>query len=781
MVSLPWSLFLSTLIFAPLAFASVETWSITVMEIGVSLAILCHFVLTRYHKQPFYKVPGMLPLLLLLLYMLVQLIPLPPGLVKIIAPAVHQAYAPILELQTDTQWIPLTVNQKASLLEFLRISAYSLFYILTVQLLSKSEALSKTIRIIAWLAAGLAFLAIIQKFTSPQEIYWFRSTPQNATALGPWINRNHYAGFMELVFPLVFALFFHYRPPFSYQQSFRKRLVALFNSPSSNVHFFLWFAVILILSSVFISLSRGGILAIILGFFFFLLLLAHKESNSGKSFKLLLIAAVLLAVTWFGWDPILARFNKTFTEAGMLTDGRMLIFKDCAPFIKDFLFTGSGFGTFIHAFPQYNTMPSTAIYDHAHNDYIELLTDGGLIGFTLAACFVLTIFRHGLQKLSTRREPYSILLIIGGLTALFSFLIHSFSDFNMHIGANGLYFFFLCGVLVSAGNTRLHYRTRPSLLQPASSKSTLLYLAAIPLLLITIGVQGGIMQATNQYKQASRVYLNPQLSEAKLHRLVKKADKAIRLDPLEGHYLYYKGNLLSYLHQDKPAFASYLKASARDPLEGAYLQRLALILTPTDPAIAARLMEEGYGRSLNKEKLIFTWAEWLLQQGNREEAMSVLKQGADQFPTLARELPPLLLGSNYNREEISAILPRKASAWIQFGGLAEKLGRMEDAEYYRLHALDFLAEEESIQAHYFTQIYSFYLKQKRTDDAVAILRQGIEWLPDYAPFHIYLGDYYKEEKIPYRAREEYEQALILDPGNKSVKRRLRRLQGALSN
>jgi O-antigen ligase/tetratricopeptide (TPR) repeat protein len=776
MPTLPWYLFLSTLIFAPLAFASVETWSIACMEILISLAILSHFFLTRYHKETFYKVPGLIPLLLLLLYMLLQLIPLPPGLVKTFAPAVYQAYAPILEFQTEPQWIPLTVNQKAGLLEFLRISSYSLFYVLTVQLLSKSETLTKTIRIIAWLAAGLAFLAIIQKFTSPQEMYWVRGTSQNTDVLGPWVNRNHYAGFMELVFPLVFALFFHYRPPFSYQQSFRKRLVALFSSPGSNIHFFLWFAVILIIASVFVSLSRGGILALTIGFFFFLLLLAYKESNTGKSFKLLIIAAVLLAVTWFGWDPILSRFNKTFTEAGMLTDGRMLIFKDCAPFIKDFLFTGSGFGTFIHAFQQYNTMPSTAIFDHAHNDYIELLTDGGIIGFSLVACFVVTIFREGLQKLSIRRESYSVLVIIGGLTALFSFLIHSFSDFNMHIGANGLYFFFLCGVLVSAGNTRLHYRTRPSLLQPASPKLALISLTAIPLLLLTITVQGGILQAKKQYKQASRVYLSPQLSEAKLHSLVKKANKAIRLDPLEGHYHYYMGNLLTYLKQDKQALSSYLEASRRNPLEGAYLQRLALLLTPTGPARASLLMAEGYHRSLNKEKLIFIWAEWLLQQDNREEAMTVLQQGVQQFPSLAGKLPALLLGSKYNREEIIAVLPRKAASWIQVGSLAEKLDRLEDAEYYRLHALDFLAEEETIRAHYFTQIYSFYRKQKRTDDAVAILRLGIKWLPEYAPFHIYLGDYYKEIKIPYRAKEEYEQALILDPGNKSIIRRLRTLR-----
>lgn len=160
------------------------------------------------------------------------------------------------------------------------------------------------------------------------------------------------------------------------------------------------------------------------------------------------------------------------------------------PLIRDFLYTGSGFGTFLHVYPQYSSLPSSAIFDHAHNDYIELLTDGGVIGFLLAAWFILTILVHGFQRLKIRREPYSILLLICGLTAIFSLLLHSVTDFNMHNGANGLYFFFLCGILVSAGNTRLRYRTRSTLLAAVSPKWRLACLAAIPLLLLTISFQG---------------------------------------------------------------------------------------------------------------------------------------------------------------------------------------------------------------------------------------------------------------------------------------------------
>ncbi|MBU0943580.1 MAG: O-antigen ligase family protein [Proteobacteria bacterium] len=772
MRSLSLPLFLTTLFFAPLAFGSVETWSIALVEILVFLTAISYFFRGKQEGQALLQVPGILPLLLLILWMFLQLVPLPPPLVKVIAPGIYQAYAPLLDLQAGSQWIPLTVNLKATLLEGLRISAYGVFYILTVQLLSTSEALTKTVKIIAWLAIGIAFLAIIQKFTSPREIYWFRTTPVGSGTVGPWVYHNHYAGFMELVFPLVLALFFHYRPPFTYQQPLRARIAAIFTAPDSNIHFFLGFGIVLILASVFIALSRGGIISINLGLLFFLLLLARKNPASGKMLPLLLLGCALMAVTWLGWDPILSEFNNTFTETGGIKEGRLMIWQDCAPLIRDFLFTGSGFGTFLQVYPKYSSLPTTAIIDHAHNDYIELITNGGLIGFLLAAWFVITILGHGLRRLSTRREHYSILLIIGGITAIVSLLLHSVTDFNMHNGANGLYFFFLCGILVSAGNTRLRYRTQPTLLNSASPTWKLACLAVIPLLFITVTTQGGIVQAKALYNQISEVYITPQLSQQNFQKLLLTINKAIYFDPLEAFYSYYKGTLLSSQQQNKAVFSNYLQASRKAPLEGEYLQGLGIILTATDSAKASFLMAEGYARSQNKEELIFTWAEWLLHQNRKQEALTVLQHAMKRFPSLAQKLPPLLISSQFSRDELQHILPKRVSAWIQFGDFSEKLGRMKDAEYYRRHSLDFLKNEKIVKPEYFNQLYRFYHKQKRTDEAVATLRVAIEWLPNHAPFHIYLGNFYKQQGILYRAKEEYEQALILEPDNEKIRKHL---------
>jgi len=773
--SLSHFLFLTTLCFAPLAFGSVEIWSIATVEILVLFSALFCLAQIQLRNETILQIPGILPLTLLLVLVIVQLIPMPPELVKIIAPGIYNTYAPLLDLTENSQWIPLTVNQKSTWLELLRLASYSVFYVLTIQLLSRGDHLTKTVKIIVCLATGIAFLAIIQKFTSPHEIYWFRETPQNSGTVGPWIYHNHYAGFMELVFPITLALFFYYRPTFTYKQNIRSRIAAIFSAPSSNLHFFLGFSVILILASVFIALSRGGIISISLGLFFFLLLYAGKRGKGKILLPFILIGCLFLAISWFGWDPILKKFNNTLTETGGISDARLLIWQNCAPMIRDFLFTGTGFGTFIHAFQQYNTLPFTEIIDHAHNDYIELLTDGGVLGFILAAWFVIAILIHGFKKLKCRRDSYSVLITIAGLTAIVSLLIHSLTDFNMHNGANGLYFFFLCGLLISAGNTRLQYRTRPTLLSPISRRWIWVGLTTIPLLFLTIMIQGGGLIATHLYQQISKIYLNPQLSEQTLQELSKAIDKAISFDPLEARYQYYKGNLLFALRHQESAFTYYLQSSWRDPLEGVYLQRLGMFLTATNPDKASQLMAAGYTRSINKEQLICTWAEWLQRTDRNEEAITALNQAFTKSPNLTAKFFPQLLASQFTRDEIEAIFPKRVETWIQFGKLKEDLGLMEDAEYYRRRALDFIDMEEIIKPSYFLQLYSFYQKMKRMDEAINVLRQGIEHIPDHAQFHIYLGDYYMQQNIPYRAKEEYEQAKILEPENESILKRLKSL------
>jgi tetratricopeptide (TPR) repeat protein len=137
---------------------------------------------------------------------------------------------------------------------------------------------------------------------------------------------------------------------------------------------------------------------------------------------------------------------------------------------------------------------------------------------------------------------------------------------------------------------------------------------------------------------------------------------------------------------------------------------------------------------------------------------------------------PILDIHQFTREEIGEILPSSVEAWIRFGDFKEKMGEIEEARFYRIGALEKIGEGEEVRPGWYAQLIGYYRRQGQDEAALEMLREGVEKCPDYAPFRVQLGDYYKKEGISYRAKEEYERALVIEPGNEGYRRRLRKLE-----
>ena len=345
-------IYIFVLLFAPLAFGSMELWSLATVEVLTGVTAVVLFVAVWMKKQRLVVVPGLLPLLLLVVFMALQLVPLPPSLVKIIAPASFDAYAPLFAVGGE-QWVPLTVYPKATLQELLRIGSYGLIYVVTVQLLSDHVRLRRTLSIIIWLAAGIAFLSIVERVSSPDTLFWLRAAPKGTSPFGPWINANQYAGFMEMLSPLAIALFLFYKPRISRKVNLRSRIVAFFTVPGGNLHMLYGLAAVVITMSVFVSLCRGGILTISVAILIFMLLYNLKKPQQGRGAVLLITCCILVTVSWFGWDTVIREFNNGVNAEGELSDGRFDLWRDTFILIKDFWLFGSGFGTYLDIYPSY--------------------------------------------------------------------------------------------------------------------------------------------------------------------------------------------------------------------------------------------------------------------------------------------------------------------------------------------------------------------------------------------------------------------------------------------
>ncbi|MEN8140633.1 MAG: O-antigen ligase family protein [Thermodesulfobacteriota bacterium] len=775
-------LFIFLLIFCPLAFGTVEPWSLTVMEFMAPLALLLYMVGSRKGPGSWQRVPGLVPLLLFLLFMALQLLPLPQALLALLSPAGSELYQPARVVagtsSSSSLWLPISVNPLATAQELCRYLAYGCFYVLTVQLCSRYKRLRRTMLIVVALAAGIAFLAVIQKFLSPDKIYWFRPVPGNATASGPWIYRNHFSGFMEMTLPLALALFLHYRPRIRYDISWREKIYSLFTLPHANLHTLLGFAAILSGLAIVVSLSRGGTISMLIALLLFVVLLRWTgQVRRGVVPLTGCILLVLLATTWFGWEPVVERFNRMTNSENVLFDGRFLIWADTMPIIRDYLMTGAGFGSFIHIYPLYRQeMGGERLVDHAHNDYLELLTDGGLVAALLVFCFLVSIFWQSGRRLAKRRDSFAKLLFSAAATSIGAILVHSVTDFNMHNGANGLYFFFVCGLLVAASHTRRRGGARPSYL-PAQQMP--LFAAGLPLLLLLAitSVNLGMIQATGLLRPLARVYLNPNIPAERLAEMAAQARLASAKARFDARPPFQLANIATFQGDYELAKQNYGLALRYNPTNPAYLAQAGLYLGQREEEAGRVLLTAAAKGERTNPEISKDLADWLLRQGDTEKGLAQLRQamtmeeGRGNFS----EYVALALIHDLDLSAMEKVLPQEAQAHIRFAAFLVKQGEEEMAATYYLRAMDLVAEQSS-KARFFTAPYYFFMGRDDYDKALLVIRKGVAFHPDDANLQILAGEVYRKMGISYRAAEHFRQALLISPGNSRATRGLAALE-----
>jgi tetratricopeptide (TPR) repeat protein len=108
--------------------------------------------------------------------------------------------------------------------------------------------------------------------------------------------------------------------------------------------------------------------------------------------------------------------------------------------VRDFPLFGVGLGSWPDLFPRYQSPPwSSNFYREAHNDYLELLAETGVIGFALLACFFWQGGRRLFRSLGVL-SPKSLPVVAAFLSALAIMAFHEFFDFNLQIPANAFLF-----------------------------------------------------------------------------------------------------------------------------------------------------------------------------------------------------------------------------------------------------------------------------------------------------------------------------------------------------
>ncbi len=390
----------------------------------------------------------------LVLLALVQLVPLPLGLVKVISPARaewHTAFIPTqLEHLPDEpaadarpEFVPLSADPFATRTFAARVLAVFVVYAAARNWLVSKEAFRR----LAW--AGLVNGVAVAVYALGQSASGGAKTVFGTIdvrgAYGPFVCRNHYPDYIALCAGLAAGLLVappaenkpevDAGPPGGFWSQVFDAVTAplqLFERPAAVA---VALAVGLMLVSVPFSLSRGGMAAVAGAGVAAVLLARWKAAGGGAvGWTGVLSAAVAAAVLlWAGTGPIQKRFASTLSGQA---DDRVPLWSAAARSLPGVWPLGAGAGAFQRVEPLGRTDQSpTLLYAHAHNEFLEAIVEGGVIRLALTVLLVggvLVIVARGYRKLRARSSGG---LLLGAWFGLAALALHAGVDFAIHMPA----------------------------------------------------------------------------------------------------------------------------------------------------------------------------------------------------------------------------------------------------------------------------------------------------------------------------------------------------------
>ena len=388
--------------FAVLAHGAVEPWSEAVLEMGAAVLLLVWAwdVLTNSESKLVWN-PLLWPLLVFWLLAAFQLA------------------------------IGSTAVAFLTRIELLKYSALLALFFLCVQSYRTRAQWRNFVWFLLSFGFAVSLFAILQHFTFNGKLYWVRELKYGGIPFGPYVNRNHFAGLMELLIPPGLAI-----QILGAERRDQLPLVTLFT--------------LLPIGALFLSASRGGIIGFVaeVGFLVILIVARRREK------KVLFAAAVILTlaailVSWLGIGRALDRF-ASYKKLEASEGRRVEMLHDSLRIYRDHPILGTGLGTLQEVFPLYETLYDGLVVNHSHNDYAEALAETGSIGGLCGLAFLVLLFWTSWKILNLEGDPRSFAYHTGALVACLGLLVHAGVDFNFHIPSNALIFLLQSALATSA-------------------------------------------------------------------------------------------------------------------------------------------------------------------------------------------------------------------------------------------------------------------------------------------------------------------------------------------
>lgn len=362
--------------------------------------------------------PLLIPMLLLLAYGIVQMLPLGFGANSSIS------FDPYLTAQAC-----------------IKLLASIVFFALFATFISDDEHRKGAVKVILGVCIVVALIGVGQNYVG--RALWKRGV------FGPFVNRNHFAGFLEMGVGLASAAIV--------ARSARLEMMAVHAC-----------GVLIMCAGLVLSASRGGIMALAAQFVFLAIMaLTSGEKRERSPLRAgLRVAGVMglgvgvtfVAVLLVGSERLVANFAQaqdTFTAELLNNEryNRRDIWGAAWAMIKQHPVTGVGLGAFQVAYTQYDPSSGTQRVEQAHSDYLQILSDAGIIGGVLAVMFLAILFYRGFKAAGTQ-DRHRKAIALGALTGCVGIVVHSLVDFNLQITSNAQLFLALAALATPKRESR---------------------------------------------------------------------------------------------------------------------------------------------------------------------------------------------------------------------------------------------------------------------------------------------------------------------------------------
>lgn len=562
---------IALLALAPLPLGSVAAWArALVFAAAAFLFVLWVFrgsVLGRIEVVQT-RIWGLLALYVCILFF--QFLPLPHAVLSVLSPKTADLYARLIPgYPENPSFMPLSLNPHATVQEILRVSSLFLIFFVLVNHLRDRARVNLLLWTLAVVGLFQALYGLGERFSGSPHIFWV-TPPDRVSVHGTYYNRNHFAGLMEMLTPAVGGLLMSLlvaRQKASWRRShlsFGRRLSERLSKGSTYRNLALGLLVAAMFVAGCLSLSRGGMLGLFVGFFVLFLFAAGRGGDAPRrtSLPAAAVVAVLIAVAgillYRGLTPLIDRFEQ-LAEEDSSWSGRAALRAAGLAMIRDFPALGAGGGAFGDAFHAYQPgRYGDRIAVYLHNDWLQVPCETGLAGaLVLYAALAIFLFQL-LRRIAGRKDSYCRFVFAGSFGGLTAMLVHSFFDFNLYmVTANGIVFVTLAAVCHAAAYMQGRRKDSAETFRIASiplSRGAAWLRTVLPVLFLagavaasSRAVRTGLADlAFNRYLAWSRAEPEPYLfwrtrepadaAEAKI-----SLDRAVSLDPGSPVYAFHQG------------------------------------------------------------------------------------------------------------------------------------------------------------------------------------------------------------------------------------------------